>query len=132
MLMFAAMALIVQDAQAAEPSAPPADAVAPVAFDIATPEKGAETREAKIIADCSAHSFQTSVEVGEGADKRVVKLKLCSVAKADDKAWLNTLRDARMKIAADPDIAAASKARIDQELGAEIRRVSEAADTKKK
>ena len=83
----------------------------------------ADSSAAAIIADCNARKFETRVEFEKDGEKRVTKMKLCGVRNEDDAAWLRTLRDAKAKIAAHPDISDQSKMKIAAEIDAEIAKV---------
>lgn len=80
----------------------------------------AEGQAAKIVADCSARMFETSVEIEKGGEKRLTRFKLCAAKDSDDAAWVRTLKDARAKVAAHPDISLESKARLATQLDVEI------------
>ena len=84
----------------------------------------AEASEAAVIADCSARKFETSVELEKDGKKRLTRMKLCSAAESDDRAWVRTLEDAKEKISAHPDISAESKASISEQIDAEIAKVA--------
>lgn len=75
---------------------------------------------AAIVADCSARKFETSVELEKNGQKRLTKLKLCAAQGSDQAAWIRTLEDAKVKIAAHPTISAESKTKIAAEFDAEI------------
>ena len=83
-------------------------------------DQPADTSAAAVVADCSVRKFETSVEIEQEGKKRLTKLKLCAVKDADDAAWLRTLKDAKAKIAAHPEISSDSKTKIAAELDAEI------------
>ena len=90
---------------------------APAATDGA---QGTDVNAAAIVADCEARKFETQVEIEQDGQKRLTKMKLCAVKGADQASWLRTLQDAKVKIAAHPDISAESKAKIAAELDVEI------------
>jgi len=75
---------------------------------------------AQIVADCSARKFETTAELEKDGQRRITKLKLCSVQGADEMSWVKTLEDAKSKIGANADISEQSKAKIVAELDAEI------------
>lgn len=75
---------------------------------------------ARIIADCSARKFESSIEIDNNGEKRLTSFKLCAVKDSDDAAWVRTLKDAKSKILAHPDISAESKTSIAAQLDVEI------------
>jgi hypothetical protein len=80
----------------------------------------ADPEAAKIVADCSARMFESSIEIDKDEQKRLTKFKLCAAKDSDDAAWVKTLEDAKAKIAAHPDISTESKASIAAQLDVEI------------
>ncbi len=84
---------------------------------------------ARIVADCSARKFESSIEIDKGGQKRLTRFKLCSAKDSDDAAWVKVLQDAKAKIAAHPDISAESKASIASQLDVEIAKYSGAKTT---
>jgi hypothetical protein len=80
----------------------------------------AEDQAAKIVADCSARKFETSIEIDRGGEKRLTRFKLCAAKDSDDAAWVATLKDAKVKVEAHPDISLESKARLATQLDVEI------------
>jgi hypothetical protein len=82
-----------------------------------------DSSAAAIVADCNARKFETQVEIEKDGEKRLTKLKLCAVANGDDAAWVRTLRDAKSKISAHPDISDESKMKIAAQIEAEIDKV---------
>ncbi len=85
--------------------------------------EGADSEEARLVADCSARKFETSAELDKDGTKRVTKLKLCSVVGADDMAWIKTLEGAKARVAGIPDLSLESRTKIEAELDAEIARL---------
>ncbi|MEO6112935.1 MAG: hypothetical protein ABIP07_00600 [Sphingomicrobium sp.] len=85
--------------------------------------EGADSEEARLVADCSARKFETSAEFDKDGTKRVTKLKLCSVVGADDMAWIKTLEGAKARVAGIPDLSPESRTKIEAELDAEIARL---------
>jgi hypothetical protein len=79
-----------------------------------------DTQAAMIVADCSARKFETSIELEKNGEKRLTRFKLCAIKDSDDAAWVKTLKDAKAKIAAHPDISAESKASLASQLDIEI------------
>ena len=79
-----------------------------------------DSQAAAIVADCNARKFESSVEIDKGGEKRLTRFKLCAAKDSDDAAWVKTLKDAKAKIAAHPDISAESKASIAKQLDIEI------------
>lgn len=75
---------------------------------------------ARIVADCSARKFESSIEIDKNGQKRLTRFKLCSAKDSDDAAWVKMLQDAKAKIAAHPDISPESKASIAAQLDIEI------------
>jgi hypothetical protein len=82
--------------------------------------KATDSSAAAIVADCNARKFETSVEIEKDGEKRLTKMKLCAVGNEDDAAWVRTLRDAKAKILAHPDISVESKMKIGAQIDAEI------------
>ena len=87
---------------------------------LAQPAEPTDDQAAKIVADCSARKFESSIEIDKGGEKRLTRFKLCAVKDSDDASWVRTLKDAKAKIAAHPDISAESKASIASQLDVEI------------
>lgn len=85
-----------------------------------------DTEAARIVADCSARKFESSIEIDKDGQKRLTKFKLCAAKDSDDAAWVRTLQDAKAKIAGHPDISAESKASIARQLDVEIAKYPEA------
>jgi hypothetical protein len=98
----------------------PGQLVAQVQVDATDPQAAA------IVADCSARKFETSVEIERDGRKRLTRMKLCAATNADDAAWARTLKDAKVKIAANPEITEESKAEIASKLDAEIAKLEPA------
>jgi len=96
---------------------------APAPAEQSQPATEADPGVAAIVADCAARKFETRVEIEKNGEKRQTKLKLCAAKDGDDAAWLRTLEDAKVKIAAHPDISDESKAKIAAELDAEIAKI---------
>ena len=84
--------------------------------------ESSDPEAARVVADCSARKFESSVELDQGGQKRLTKFKLCAAKDSDDAAWVKTLKDAKAKIAAHPDISAESKSSIAAQLDVEIAR----------
>lgn len=80
----------------------------------------ADPAAAKIVADCNARKFESSIEIDKDGQKRLTKFKLCAEKDSDDAAWVKTLKDAKAKVAAHPDISAESKSNIANQLDVEI------------
>lgn len=88
-----------------------------------------EDQAEKIVADCSARMFETSIEIDKGGEKRLTRFKLCAVKDSDDAAWVRTLIDAKAKVEAHPDISLESKARLASQLDVEIAKYETASAT---
>lgn len=74
--------------------------------------------------DCEKYHFEIKVDEIDGKLTRPQSLKLCGYKGSTKASWLRTLRDVRMKVAGSDQLTAASKARADGEIGAEIIRIS--------
>ena len=85
--------------------------------DGATPENEA------ILSACSAMKFETSVEVGNGDDKHLTKIKLCSKPGGTRDEWIATLGQAAVKIQANDELAPESRAQLVAAINAEIARL---------
>ncbi|RST30300.1 hypothetical protein HMF7854_05280 [Sphingomonas ginkgonis] len=75
----------------------------------------------RLVNDCSGRKFETTGSVGEGADKRETRIKLCGKPGASGAEWAKTLKDARSRIAA-ADLPDSSKAQIVAALDTAIAR----------
>lgn len=127
LLAAAATLAIAATAQAGSPATTPAKPVIKevIVKQVVRAEDGKEIEGATpeavaVMAQCDAHKFETSAVVGEGASKRVTKLKLCAKAGESDAQWVVTLRQALDRLQGMDQIAPASRAQIADQLKAEI------------
>ena len=75
------------------------------------------------LANCAAHKFEASAEVGEGKAKRVTRIKLCGKAGDSDEAWIATLQKAGAQIKASEQLPEESRAKLIAAIDAEIARI---------
>ena len=85
----------------------------------ASPEPAATAK--KLIADCGAHHFETTVRI-TGADGKPQEktVRMCGFKGQSDAEWIATLKDAVNKTADNPEIPAAAKDQIIVAVNAEI------------
>jgi len=79
-----------------------------------------------LVESCSAHKFETTVEMSVDGKKRNSKVKLCGKEGQTDVDWANTLKDAVTKIEANETMAQAAKDQIITALNAEISKIEAA------
>ena len=93
------------------------------------PGKKAPVPVAPLSQNCSAHNFETTIQVTgpDGLLKRS-KVHMCGTAGQTDAEWIETLQDAVTKTAANPAIPAAAKEQIIAAVNAEIARLKMPAD----
>ena len=84
---------------------------------------GANPEHEAILSKCSAMKFETSVEVGSGADAHITKVKMCSRDGETKEQWIASLTDAAAKIGANQELAADSRAQLIAAINAEIARL---------
>ncbi|MFL6856058.1 MAG: hypothetical protein ACJ8D3_11500 [Sphingomicrobium sp.] len=101
-------------------------AAAPLLAQQSDTVEATDPNAARIVADCSARKFESSIEIDKGGQKRLTRFKLCAAKDSDDAAWVKVLQDAKAKIAAHPDISAESKVSIASQLDVEIAKYSKA------
>ena len=73
-----------------------------------------------LVESCSAHKFETTVEMSVDGKKRNSRVKLCGKEGQTDADWASTLKDAVTKIEAEETMAQAAKDQIIAALNAEI------------
>ena len=105
MIFLAAVAL---SGAAAAQSSDPADAPA---------------AEAKPVAACNAHVFETSIQTVTNGKPHTSKVKLCGEAGQSDADWVVTLKDALAKVDANPKMPPEVKTQIAVALRSEIAKV---------
>ena len=84
---------------------------------------GATPEHEALLTSCPAMKFETSVEVGSGADAHVTKVKMCSRAGETKEQWISSLGDAATKIEANLDLAPDSRTKLVAAINAEIARL---------
>ena len=77
----------------------------------------------KLITDCDARKFETTVEREENGEKKSSKVKLCGKTGQTDAEWVATLKDAAAKIEMNPKMPQSTKDQLGAALHAEITRV---------
>jgi hypothetical protein len=107
-LIFAATALASASGLAQKPAAAP------------PPETKA------LVESCSAHKFETTVEVNADGKVHSSKVKLCGKEGQTDADWATTLKDAAKKVAANEAMPPAVKEQIVTALNAEIANIEAA------
>lgn len=90
-------------------------------------EPPAEAR--KLIDDCSAHRFETTVKGMSKGKLRESKVKLCGTAGQSDAEWIVTLKDAIAKTVANPAMPPSVKQQLITAINAEIVRLGAAPST---
>lgn len=80
----------------------------------------------KLVEDCSAHRFETTIKGMSKGQPRESKVRLCGTAGQTDAQWIVTLADAIAKVAADPKMPPGAKQQIIAAVSAEISRLSAA------
>jgi hypothetical protein len=78
----------------------------------------------KLLQNCDAHKFETTVITTEDGEIHNSKVKLCGAQGQSDEAWLKTLKDAVDKTAANSDLAPDVKQQIVTALNGEIARLT--------
>ncbi|HEU0310948.1 MAG TPA: hypothetical protein VFR36_07000 [Sphingomicrobium sp.] len=74
----------------------------------------------RIAVDCEARKFETNITFEKDGQTRETRLTICPAKGEDQEKWAKTLKDAKAKIEAHPNITTESKTRIGAELDAEI------------
>ncbi len=92
-------------------------------------EPAAAARSAPLIADCAAHTFETTVRVTVAGKPRSSKVKLCGKVGQTDAEWLHTLKDAIAKVGVNESMSAAAKDQVIAALNVEIAKLSPTAET---
>ncbi len=87
-----------------------------------TPVKPPEEVQ-KLLEDCSAHRFETTIKGMSKGKPRESKVKMCGTAGQTDAQWIETLKDAIAKVAANPAMAPSAKEQIITAVNAEIVRL---------
>lgn len=77
----------------------------------------------KLVEDCSAHRFETTIKGMSNGKPRESKVKLCGTPGQTDAQWIATLKDATAKVAANPKMPAGAKQQIITAVNAEIVRL---------
>jgi hypothetical protein len=94
----------------------------------AAPRKAAPAPKVRagpqLMQSCDAHKFETVVDAVVDGEPRQSKVKLCGVKGQSDGDWIKTLRDAIAKLAANKDMAPATREQIVTAIKAEIARLS--------
>lgn len=85
--------------------------------------EGATPEHEALLSACPALRFETSVEVGSGDDKHLTRIKLCSKPGGTKEEWIASLGQAAVKIQANDELAAESRAQLVAAINAEIARL---------
>lgn len=83
----------------------------------------ADPEAVKLVTDCDARKFETTVEREENGEKQSSKVKLCGKHGQTDAEWVATLKDAAAKIEAHPKMPQNVKDQLSGALEAEIARL---------
>ena len=113
-----------QDVEPAPPAEPTTAAQEPPVEGEGGTEEEKELAAAAALVDCDIRKFETSIELVKDGKTRVTRMKLCATSDADDASWARTLTDAKAKIAENSGISDESKARITEQLDAEIAKLT--------
>lgn len=84
---------------------------------------GNDAEALKLVADCDARKFETTVEREVNGEKQSSKVKLCGKQGQTDAEWVATLKDAAEKIDANPKMPQTVKDQLGVALKAEIAKV---------
>ena len=87
----------------------------------------ADPEAVKLVTDCDARKFETTVEREENGEKQSSKVKLCGKPGQTDAEWIATLKDAAAKIEANPKMPQTVKDQLSGALETEIARLGAAA-----
>lgn len=99
-------------------------AAAPQSAEIAAKPAAKPPEEAqKLLEDCSAHRFETTIKGMSKGKPRESKVKMCGTAGQTDAEWIETLKDAIAKVAANPSMPPSAKEQIITAVNAEIARL---------
>ncbi len=85
----------------------------------AVPPAGAE----RLLQDCSAHRFETSISVTSNGVPRQSKVKVCGTAGQSDAAWIGTLKDTIAKVEGNPKMPPSARQQIVAAVTLEIVRL---------
>lgn len=80
----------------------------------------------KLIEDCSARRFETTIKGMSKGKPRESKVKMCGIPGQTDAEWIATLKDAVAKVAANPAMPPDAKKQIITAVNAEIVRLGAA------
>lgn len=87
---------------------------------------GKTMSRADVAADCGkGRKFESSASTGDDENKNVSKMVICSDPGESNEAWAKTLRDTLVRVEANSDMPAESKAKIVADLRSEIARSSQ-------
>jgi hypothetical protein len=89
--------------------------------------EGNDPEALKLVTDCDARKFETTVEREENGEKQSSKVKLCGKHGQTDAEWIATLKDAASKIEANPKMPQNVKDQLSGALEAEIAKLESAA-----
>jgi hypothetical protein len=78
----------------------------------------------KLLQNCDAHKFETTIQVNEDGKTHDSKVKVCGTDGQSDADWIRTLKDAVAKTAANPEMPAAMKQQLVGALNVEIARLT--------
>lgn len=78
----------------------------------------------KLLKDCSAHRFETTINLVVDGKPRQSKVKMCGIPGQTDAQWIVTLKDAVAKVEANLTMPAGVKSQIVNAVNAEILRVT--------
>ena len=87
----------------------------------ATPQTPAEMD--KLLQDCDAHKFETTVMAVVDGKQHQSKVKLCGTKGQSDAAWIDTLKDAMAKVKANEKMAPELREQIASALDLELERL---------
>lgn len=85
---------------------------------------GAPTQMQKLLQNCDAHKFETVINVTVDGKPKQSKVKLCGNEGQSDADWLNTLKDAAQKTAANSKMDQSVRDQIVAAFSLEIARLS--------
>jgi hypothetical protein len=92
----------------------------------ATTAADARDAEPKLVQDCTAHQFETTIGVTRGGKPAQSKVKLCGTPGQSDAEWIGTLKDAIAKVSANPQMPETAKKQIISAVNLEIVRLGAA------
>ena len=85
--------------------------------------EGDDPEALKLVTDCNARKFETTVEREVNGEKQSSKVKLCGKQGQTDAEWAATLKDAAAKIETNEKMPQAAKDQLSAALKAEIAKV---------